>query len=88
MQIDIPAEHYDGLARHAAAAGYGNVEAFIAALAEEPTADPRGPLTENELRRSAAECDRSIANIEAGAGRDLRQALLDLGRERGYAQPQ
>lgn len=84
MQIDISTAHYEGLARHAAAAGYGNVEAFIAALAAEPTADPRGPLSDDDLRRSAAECDQGIAAIEAGAGRDLRQAMLDLGRERGY----
>lgn len=88
MQIDVSAEHYDGLARHAAAAGYGNVEAFIAALANEPTADPRGALSEEELRRSAADCDSGIKAIEAGGGRDLREAILELGRQRGYGQAQ
>lgn len=86
MQIDVSAEHYEGLVRHAEAAGYSNVEAFIEALANEPIADPRGPLSEDELRRSAAECDYGIATIEAGAGRDLREAMLEMGRQRGYGQ--
>jgi hypothetical protein len=88
MQIDISSEHYERLVHQAKAAGYVNLEGFIAALAEEPTADPRGPLTEDALRESAAECERGIAQIEAGGGRDVREALLTLGRERGYREQQ
>lgn len=88
MQIDIPSEHYERLGRHATAAGFANVEAFIVALAGEPTDDPRGPLAEDELRQSAADCERGIAEIEAGGGQDLRHALLEIGRQRGYRPPQ
>ena len=88
MHIDVSAEDYAGLVRHAVAAGYGNVEAFLAALADEPTADPCGRLSEDEVRRSAAECDAGIRSIEAGASRDLREAMLELGRQRGYGQAQ
>ncbi len=88
MHIDVSAEDYAGLVRHAVAAGYGNVEAFLAALADEPTADPCGMLSEDEVRRSAAECDAGIRSIEAGVGRDLREAMLELGRQRGYGQAQ
>jgi hypothetical protein len=54
MQIDVSAEHYAGIVRLAVAAGYDNVEALLAALANEPTADPRGKLSEDEVRRSAS----------------------------------
>jgi len=88
MQIDVSAEHYAGLVRRAVAAGYGNVEALLAALANEPTADPRGKLSEDEVRRSAAECDCGIQAIEAGGGHDLRDAMLELGRQRGFGRAQ
>jgi hypothetical protein len=88
MQIDISPEHYERLVHQAKVAGYMNLDAFIAALAEEPTEDPRGPLTTESLRESVAECERGIAEIEAGGGQDVREALLELGLERGYRAPQ
>jgi hypothetical protein len=84
VQIEIPSEHYERLSRHATAAGFASVESFIVALADEPTADPRGVLTEDDLRQSAADCERGIAEIEAGGGQDLSHALHEIGRRRGY----
>jgi hypothetical protein len=87
MQINIPQEQYDKLAELANAAGHVDVSAFIAALAAEATADPRGPMSDEELRMSAAECERGIAEIEAGGGRDFREAMIEIGRERGFSLP-
>jgi len=85
MQIDIPDDQFKKLTERVQAAGYADVPAFISALAAEPfDDDPRGPMTEEQLRQSVAELEAADATIDAGGGRDAREALLELGREFGF----
>ena len=88
MQIDIPDDRFEKLTQRAQAAGYADVPAFISALAGEPFEDPRGPMTEEELRQSVAELEAADASIDAGGGRDAREAFLELGREFGFDRPE
>jgi hypothetical protein len=83
QSIQLPDAQYLQLHEHALAAGYDSAEAFVRALAEEPTADPRGNLSEAELRQSAAECQRIHEQMRNGAGRDAKEALFELGNEFG-----
>ena len=50
-----------------------------------PTADPRGKLSDQQLRESAAECDGSLEELKSNGGRDLREGLLEIGSKRGYS---
>ena len=43
------------------------------------------PMSEQELRQSLNTCDRGMAEIDAGGGQDARQALLEMGRRRGFS---
>jgi hypothetical protein len=81
--IELHDAQYLQLHEHALAAGYDSAEAFVRALAEEPTADPRGNLSEDELRQSAAECRHVYEQMRAGAPRDAKEALFELGDEFG-----
>ncbi|WP_148075035.1 hypothetical protein [Bythopirellula goksoeyrii] len=87
MQIDISQDDYDRLAKHADAAGYADVPAFISALASEPIEDPRGILSDEDLRVSISECEKAHADIQAGGGRDFREAILEIGRKFGFELP-
>jgi len=53
-------------------------------MAEEPTCDPCGSLSEEQFRASVAECDRAVEEIQAGRVLDFREAMIELGRKRGY----
>jgi hypothetical protein len=83
QSIQLPDAQYLQLHEHALAAGYDSAEAFVRALAEEPTADPRGNLSEADLRQSAAECQRIHEQMRNGPGRDAKEALFELGNELG-----
>ena len=89
MQIDIPQADADKLAQLATKAGYDSVELFVTehVLTLAHHADPADlpPLSEEELRASLEMCDRGMAEIDAGGGRDARQALLEIGRRRGFS---
>jgi hypothetical protein len=88
MTFDLPQETFDKLHAHATAAGYASTAAFLAALAEEPTADPSGGLPASELRASAAECDRTLLQMKSSGGLDLRESLRRLGSDRGFPLPE
>lgn len=88
MQIDIPNDDYQKLVSKATAAGYDDVAAFVIALAGDQLRDPRGELDDAQLRASAAECEERHADVQAGRGRDFREAMLQLGRERGFVEGQ
>jgi hypothetical protein len=89
MQIDIPQGAQARLAQLAVDAGYQSVELFVTehvlALAHYPRVVNLGPLSEEELRASLDSCDRGMAEIDAGGGRDAREALLEIGRRRGFS---
>ncbi|QEG37901.1 hypothetical protein [Bythopirellula goksoeyrii] len=67
----------------AKAAGYEDVPAFISALANEPTEDPRGRLSEKELLDSVAMIKRGNAEIEAGGGMAAEDAFRKLADKHG-----
>jgi len=81
--IQLPDAQYLQLHEHALAAGYDSAEAFVRALAGEPTTDPRGDLSEAELRQSAAECQSIHEQMLRGAGHDAKEALFEVGNEFG-----
>ena len=41
-------------------------------------------LSDEQLQASLAMCDRGMAEIDSGGGRDAREALLEIGRKRGF----
>ncbi len=86
MQINIPQPEQDRLVQHAAAAGYDDVERYatehLLALAHQPL-----PLSPAELQASVARCEKANAEMEAGGGRDAREALLEVGEELGFKPP-
>ena len=84
-EIQLSEDQYDKLMQHAVAAGYADVSAFLGALAHEPHIDPRGELSDQELRESAAECDGALEELKSNGGRDLREGLLEIGSKRGYS---
>ena len=70
-------------------AGYESVEAFVAehlrALASQTSLTQPDALSEEQLRDSLAMCDRGMDEIAAGGGVDAREALLEIGRKRGFS---
>lgn len=84
MHIQIPDDQYDTLTVAAHAAGYVDVPAFITALAQKVARDPRGTISAEERQASLAECDESMAEFDAGGGRDAEEAFLEIGRKRGF----
>lgn len=83
MEISIPDDQYKKLSQRAVAAGYSDVPALIEALAEEPLDDPRGRLTEEKLRQSAAELAAAETSIEAGQGIDAELAMQQIAHKHG-----
>ncbi len=84
MQIEIDNKQYEKLTVVAHAAGYADVPAFIHALAEESTEDPRGSLREEELKESLDQCDRSMAEFSSDGGQDAEEVFLEIGHKRGF----
>lgn len=86
MEIQITPSQQQRLALHAQAAGYANVEAFVAAqlddLASQPTTDEL-PLVDETAAQEMNR--RGEKDITAGRVRDMRNALTELGERRGYA---
>jgi hypothetical protein len=87
MQIELTAERYARLTLRAAEAGFANVEEFIVALADDAGFDPRGGMTDGELRQSAAECAEIHDRMAGGQEHDAREALAGLGKKYGLQAP-
>lgn len=90
MQINIPDDQYELLSQRAAAGGYADVSAFIGALANEPNQevlqnDPRGPLTPEQLRQSAAELEEADRSIDENGGIELEEAFRLLAQKHGLS---
>lgn len=81
--IQLPDEQFQRLASLAQAAGYGDVDGLLASLAAEPIEDPRGLLTEEQLRESVARMEQGEADIEAGKGREMKDALNEIADKYG-----
>jgi len=68
MQINIPPSEQDRLARHASAAGYSDVSAYVTeyvmALASQP--DDIERLSPEALEAGLSMCDQSMAQIDQG----------------------
>ncbi len=85
QNIQLPDAQYQKLTVVAQAASYEDVPAFIRALADEPTEDPRGPLTDKELRESVAMIERGNAEIAAGGGMDAEEAFGKVAKKHGFS---
>lgn len=48
----------------------------------ESSADPERP---DDLAASLAMCDRGMAELDAGGGKDAIAAMEEIGRQRGYS---
>lgn len=88
MHIELPIVAEHRLAAHAKAAGYDDVQLFVAqhlsALAHQPTPEELPKLCEKQLKDSLAMCDEGMAEAKVGGGQDAREALLELGRSVGF----
>lgn len=85
MQIDLsPAEEAE-IRRQAAAVGYESPERYLVDLAINPETTFR-PLSDEELRQSAAMCDRGMEEVRAGKVVSVDEARRlskeSLGRRR------
>ncbi len=85
QNIQLPDDQYQRLTLVAQTAGYEDVPAFIRALADEPTEDPRGPLTEKELRESIAMIERGNDEIAAGGGMDAEEVFDKIAEKHGFS---
>lgn len=87
MQINIPQAEQQRLAVLASAAGYDDVQGYVTeqvlALAHQTTPDESPELTPEQLAASLAQCDKAMAEAEAGKGRDFNQALDDIADRNG-----
>jgi len=77
MQIDIPPAEQQKLAAKAIAAGFDDVEAYVAehvlALAHYGP-EVLAPMTDAELQASLAMCDESMAQIDRGEGISVEES--------------
>ena len=83
MDIPISEDQYQKLNRKAIAAGYDDATAFITALADEPTEDPRGDLSKEALRESVAALEQSREDVAAGRTRDSSESLREIADRHG-----
>lgn len=79
--IQLPDDQFQALSAMALAAGYQDVPAFIASFVGEPTDDPRGTLTDAQLRENVAVMERGEAEIDAGGGQDMKEALVEIAKK-------
>jgi hypothetical protein len=85
--IQIPDAKFEKLSEQATAAGFEDVVAYIEALANEADFDPRCGMSDEELRQSAAQCNSINERMKAGAERNAREALTELGDQFGFSSP-
>ncbi len=76
--FELPEDQFQRLSAVAHAAGYQDVLAFITSFADDPIEDPRGNLTETQLRDNVAAMERGEAEIDAGGGQEMKQALVEI----------
>jgi len=76
--IQLPDDQFQQLSKVAHAAGYQDVSAFIGSFANEPFDDPRGKLSEDQLRENVAFMERGEAELDAGGGHNLRDAIIEI----------
>ncbi|MEM8865319.1 MAG: hypothetical protein AAGF31_07185 [Planctomycetota bacterium] len=81
--LHLSDEQFEKLTAAAKAAGYADVPAFITAITEEPSVDPRGSLSEQERAESVAMIQRGQAEIEAGGGMDAEAAFSKICDKHG-----
>ncbi|MCA9239214.1 MAG: hypothetical protein KDA37_03400 [Planctomycetales bacterium] len=90
MQINIPDNAARLVHSRATAAGFDDVSTYVAhlILSDHSSADPRGALTDQQLEQSLQQCDRAMAQYEAGEGRDAVEALREVAGKHGLKQTQ
>ncbi len=85
--IQLSDDQFEKLSTVVKVAGYEDVPSFLAAIADEPTEDPCGELSETELRESVEMIRRGNAAIEAGEGIDAEEAFRKIGEKHGFDIP-
>ena len=78
QNIQLPEDQFQRLVVVAQAAGYQDVSAFVASFAAEPIEDPRGNLDDTQLRENVAAMERGEAEIDAGGGQEIKEALREI----------
>jgi hypothetical protein len=89
MQINLPPQQIQQLTQQATVAGYDSLETYVSDVllrlaGGSHLAEPSTP-TEQELAASLEMCDRGMNEINSGGGIDAREALLEIGRKRGFS---
>ncbi len=83
QNIQLSDDQFQKLSAVARAAGYQDVPAFIASFADEPIADPRGEVSEAQLRENVAAMERGEAELDAGGGQNMKEALVEIAGKYG-----
>lgn len=78
QNIQLPDEQFQRLSVLAHAAGYQDVSAFIASIADESIDDPRRTLSEEKLRENVLVMERGEKEIDAGGGHDMKAAIIEI----------
>lgn len=87
QNIQLSDDQFQQLEVRAHAAGYTDIAALLSALAGEPFEDPRGQLTDQQLRQSVAELEAADAQIDAGQGIDADEAFRRIADKHGFNHP-
>ena len=81
QNIQLSDDQFERLSAIATAAGYQDVPAFIASFANDPIADPRGDVSEAQLRENVTAMQRGEADIDAGTGQDIKEAIVKIANK-------
>jgi len=90
MQIlEINDTCYKKLSEQAAKSGFSDVVAYIESLVDRDPIELRGGMTDEELHRSATDCDDIVRRLKkTNCSQDFRKAWVDLGQEFGFESTQ
>jgi len=81
--IQVSDDQFRRLSAAALAAGFQDVSAFVAYFADESVEDPRGSLSEAQLRQNVAAMERGEAELDAGGGQDMKNAISEIADKYG-----
>jgi len=76
--IELPDDQFRRLTAVAHAAGFDDVPGFIASFADDPIQDPRGTITDQQLRDNVAVMNLGDTDIATNGGIDMKEAILEI----------
>ena len=80
-QIEFPEDQFQQLSAVAHAAGYKDLPSFMASFINQPIEDPRGKLNDEQIRENVAAMERGEAEIAAGDGHNMKDAIVEIAEK-------